>query len=880
MTAPIAIAATAPIVIRAARDRIRDLAREYHKRLMFALLFAFFLSQSSARGVAVSGVVSDQTGAILPGARVTILVSGSTTPLQTTVGDASGAFRFDRILSGRYEIRTEFTGFKPKSTSVRVTTRAAGPIAIVMEIESLTQEVSVSGGGAETGTAATSNLDAITVDADALDDLPVLDQDIVGAMSRFLDATAIGTSGVTLLVNGVEVNALALSASAVQQIKINQDPYSAEFMRPGRGRIEIITKPGGKEYSGTLNVRFRDADFAARNAFAVVKPPEQRRIVEGTLGGPVGRGGKTDFLLSGSYDSQDNQSIVFAGTVSGPLQTNVSTPFRNLLAAGVLTHQQGDRNTQSLRFSHLFQRNTNQGVGGVALPEAGFNHTDREDEATFSQQTIVSTRLVHEVKFLFGVEYEPRTSLRSDPRIVVQDSFVGGGAQNDSLRTEHHFTLVDALTWSPGRQTVKFGVNIPDWSWRGNDDRTNTAGTFYFSSLPDFAAGRPYSFIQQIGNGETHFLEKVVGLFVQDEIRLRPDLTLDLGLRYDWQDYFHDTNNFGPRFSFAYSPGARSKTIVRGGAGVFYDRTGPGPIQDLLRYDGQHLLRYVLTDPGYPNPLLPGQTFGAQPPSIVRLAPDVTIPYSLQYSAGVERQLRPKSTLAITLSGTRGYDQFRSRDVNAPPPPDYAARPDPAFGVIREIESAGIGRAINLAVTLRGQVTKHFTGTAQYNEGRNWNDTGGINWMPPNSYDLSREYASNDYERRHVLDLFGSFNAGAWANVGVSLEASSGRPYSLITGLDRFNTGSANARPDGVGRNTLRGPGYASLDLRWSHEMPFTRAGQPKTKRSTTIGVDAFNVLNRVNYNLPVGNLSSAFFGRSISASAARRLQFSLRVRY
>jgi carboxypeptidase family protein len=848
--------------------------------MLAATILAFFFAQVAPRGVAIAGVVQDQTGAVLPGARITILAAGSTTPSQAIVSDASGAFRFERVAPGAYDLRTEFPGFKPALTRVRVGGRAPSPVTIVMQIEGVTQEVSVSGAGAETSTAAAANLNAISVDASQLDDLPVLDQDIVGAMSRFLDATAIGTNGPTVLVNGVEVNVLALSASAVQQIKINQNPYSAEFMRPGRGRIEIITKPGGQEYSGTFNLRFRDDDFNARNAFAAVKPPEQRRIFEGTLGGPVGDSKKTDFLLSGSYDSQDNQSIVFAETLSGPVQANVAAPFRNLLAAGVLTHQQGERNTQSMRFSHLGQRNTNQGVGGVTLPESGFDHTDREDEATFTQQTVVSPRLLHEVKFLYGVEYEPRTSVRSDPRIVVQDSFVGGGAQNDSLRTEHHFTLVDALTWSPGRHVVKAGINIPDWSWRGNNDQTNTAGTFYFSSLQDFGAGRPYSFIQQVGNGETHFLEKVVGLFVQDEIRVRRNLSVDVGLRYDWQDYFHDTNNFGPRLSFAYSPDSEGKTILRGGAGVFYDRTGPGPIQDLLRYDGQHLLRVVLTDPGYPTPLLPGQSLAAQPPSIVRLARDVTIPYMLNYSVGVERQLRPKTTIAINLTGSRGHDQFRSRDVNAPPPPDYTSRPDPAFGVIRQIESAGTSRAINIELTLRGQVTKRFNGTAQYSEGRASNDTGGIGWLPPNSYDLSREYGPSDFERRHVLELFGSLNAGAWANVGLSFEAYSGRPYSLITGRDVFNTGTANARPDGVGRNTLRGPGYADLDLRWSHEFPFVPAGQPRAKRTTTIGVDAFNILNHVNDNTPVGNLSSPFFGRSISAQPARRLQFSLRLRY
>ena len=848
--------------------------------MLTTLVLALVLAQSSPRGVAVAGVVQDQTGAVIPGASVGISVSGSPRATQTVTSDEKGAFRFDRVAPGEYDIRTEFPGFTPNVAHVRVGTRAPAAQTIVMAIEGVTQEVSVSGGAAETSTAAQANLNAITVDANQLDDLPVLDQDIVTAMSRFLDSSSIGTNGVTVIVNGIEVNALSLSASAVQQIKINQDPYSSEFMRPGRGRIEIITKPGGHEYNGTFNLRYRDSAFAARNAFAATKPPEQRRIAEGTLGGPIGSGDKAQFLLSGFYDAQDNQSIVYAQTLGGTVQTNVPAPFRNLLLAGSVTQQFGANNTGSLRFSHVYQRWTNQGVGGTTLPESGYNHTDREDEMTYTHQTVVSQTFLHETRFLFGDEYEPRTSIVAVPRIVVQDSFTGGGAQNDSIRTERHFTLLDATTWSKGRQTIRFGINIPDWSWRGYNDLTNTGGTFYFSSLATYTLGQPYSFIVQRGNGDVNFLEKVLGLFVRDEIRVRPNLTLDFGLRYDWQNYPHDDNNLAPRASFAYSPDAEGKTVVRGGAGVFYDRTGPGPVQDLLKYDGSHLMKYVITDPAFPNPIPPGETLGAQPASLVRFEPNVTTPYLLDYGVGVERQLRPKTTLAINLHGLDSYNQYRSRDVNAPPPPDYLTRPDPNYSVIRQIESAGTLRSISLETTLRAQATRYFNGTAQYTIGRAKNDTSGVPWMPPNMYDLSHEYGPADYDRTQVLELFGTFTANEWTNVGVSYEAYSGRPYSLTTGLDLYNTGTANARPPGVGRNTLRGPGYGSLDLRWFREFPFSPAGKPRAKRTTTIGIDAFNVTNQVNYNTPIGNLSSPFFGQSVSAAPARRIQFSLRIRY
>src|SRR5712691_10044856 len=182
-------------------------------------------------GVVVAGVVQDQTGAVLPGAQVDLRVSGSTAPEQSVVSTPAGAFRFERVAPGLYDVRVEFPGFKTTIVAVRVGRRAPGALAIVMPIEGVTQEVSVSSGGAETNASAAANLNAITIDESTLDDLPILDQDIVGAMSRFLDSSAIGTNGTTIIVNGVEVNGLSLSASVVQQIKINQNPYAAEFMR-------------------------------------------------------------------------------------------------------------------------------------------------------------------------------------------------------------------------------------------------------------------------------------------------------------------------------------------------------------------------------------------------------------------------------------------------------------------------------------------------------------------------------------------------------------------------------------------------------------------------------------------------------------------------
>ena len=254
------------------------------------------------------------------------------------------------------------------------------------------------------------------------------------------------------------------------------------------------------------------------------------------------------------------------------------------------------------------------------------------------------------------------------------------------------------------------------------------------------------------------------------------------------------------------------------------------------------------------------------------------IPFTVQYGIGIEHQIRKGTSVAVTYTGTRGFDQFLSRDVNAPLGPAYLARPDPTLGVVREIESTGRLVGNSVQISLKGQVTRWFAGSVQYTLSKTMNDTGGINWMPPNSYDLSLEYARADSDQRQRFDLLGTFNPGSLFNLGVALAVYSGRPYSETAGHDDFNTGTANARPAGLARNSLEGPGYADLDLRWSRDIRLS-AAKKNAGRAMTVGIDAFNVLNKVNLSRYVGTLTSPFFGQAIAAQPARRLQLSLRFR-
>ncbi|MEO7134688.1 MAG: carboxypeptidase regulatory-like domain-containing protein, partial [Vicinamibacterales bacterium] len=613
--------------------------------LVVLLLAALALpgTQSPGAGVAVFGVVQDQTGAVLAGARVE-LVSTEGAIVLATRADSVGAFRFDGVAPGSYQLRATFEGFQPSSARLRVGGRAVAGQRLVLDLASISQEVTVSNGAAEVSVGAASNVDAIAVDTELLENLPVFDRDIVATMSRFLDPGAIGNSGVTIVVNGMEVNRLDVGAAAVSRIRLNQDPYSPEYSRPGRGRIEILTKPGSQKFAGELTSVGRDARLNARNAFADDKPPEQRRIFEGFVGGPIGQSRTTSFTVAANDERDDGQALIHALGVSGIVNDTLPQISAESRVTVSVTHQLSDRNTLSIRPNYTYESDQNRGAGGTTLGSAATSFRHDEQQVTYTQQTIFSPTLVHQFQMLVGHEREPTTSRTSDPGIVVAGAFTGGGGQGDLIRTERHINLNESLAWIHGKHQLQAGFQLPDWSRRGFFDRTNFGGTFYFASLDAYREAIPYAFTQQQGDGDVVLLEKQVGVYVKDDWQWRPGATLSYGLRYDWQNYFHDANNLAPRMSFAYAPGNTRTNVLRVGVGVFNDRSGPAVIADVLHSRPGGLTRYVITDPSYPDPLTSVSGGESPPPSTVRLDPTVQLPQTLQWSAGLDHQLRTTTT--------------------------------------------------------------------------------------------------------------------------------------------------------------------------------------------------------------------------------------------
>jgi hypothetical protein len=831
---------------------------------VLATLVLLATSFAAVAQVVFTGTVIDPSGAGVPHATVTLNGISTTT-------DDSGRFRFDSVPAGRATIEVKAgEAFVPLRRNVNVAASAA-PLQLQLALAAVEASVEVTGEEVRPSIDTAANLDTTTVSGAELDALPVLDHDFVGALSQFLDPASTATAGTTIIVDGVEMKSAGVPKSAVQEISINDDPYTAESNRPGRGRIEIVTKPGSGHLRGNVNFTFRDANLAARSYFAPVKPPEQRQAAEGVISGPIGKDAHTSFLFTFSRQSDDANAVVHAVTSSGPIDQTVSTPATNSELMARVTHDWNDKHRGSLQVNWKRSTNAREAVGGIVLPQAGVSSTAREADLFFNLHSVLTPERLNQFQLTLEFDHEPTADITRAPAIIVRDAFVGGGAQATILRTESGGKLNDIVTLSRRNHVIKFGVQIPNLNRRVWNDQRNEGGTFTFNTLADYTAGRPYAFTVQQGDGHVSLWWREYGAFVQDQVRIGTNLQASFGLRYDWQAFLHDRNNFAPRASVAWSPRKNGKTIVRGGAGLFYDRTGVGPIASLFLHNGTRLRSYTILNPSYPDPFAGGVRLSGLPVNITELAPDVQIPSTLQYSASIERQIAKSAAFVIGYRGSRGHHLFRSVDVNAPLPPDFTVVPDPRFGHVQQIRSDGRLTSNALELTLRGNAGKRLSGQIQYTFSRAMNNTGGIFWFPQNQYaPVNAEWAPADFDVRHRLNALATIKGGRWGKFGASIKLSSALPVTETAGFDLFKTSLNNARPAGVGRNTLRGTGYSDVDVRWSHELG----------KSIDLSIDAFNVFNHPNFNGYVGNVRSPFFLLPTGVAPGRRLQLSAEMKF
>jgi hypothetical protein len=829
------------------------------------LLTVITVAQAQSKG-SLRGIVEDDSGAAIPRAEVA-LKSGNNTEIARTVSNDMGEFVFNGLATGEYTLRAQAPNFKAAEAKAAVAPGVEQLWHVRLKVASVTQEITVT---ASDPVSMDGNMSSVEVNHDLLKSLPVKDDNPLAAAQMFLDPAANGAEGTKIVVDGVEGGDLDVPSSSVKSVAVNKNPYSAEFGRPGKGRIDVVTRPGSMtRVHHHLVMTFRNSALDATNAFANTKPDMSRSFWEGDINGPL-FARKGSFYLGGDYLNDDQNSVIHAITPSGTFNQNLDAPEHSGRLLGRVDYQLNQLHMLSLRYSFSRDSLDNRNTGPFDLPQRAYDEVGQRQELRLSETALFSVNFSNEVRFAYKKRDTQFTPVSSLPARIVLGAFNSGGAQLNQNQDEQIFELQNLSTWVRGKNTLRFGATAK----RHDVDLTDTSnfgGTFTYSDLAAFTANQPFLFTINQGNPKAAFAQIEYSYFVQDEMRLRPDLTVLLGIRHELQQYLHDYNNVAPRASISYSPG-HSGFVLRAGGGIFYDRRSWTMGQKALLYDSNHVRNIVVENPVLP---LSPAVLASAPPSTVTIAPGMVAPYQIQGSVGLDKQIGKKSSLSVEYTTLRGLKLFRMRDVNAPPP-GTGLRPSSAFVKLDQFESTGSSRSNAVAITYRTAFANRFELLSQYTWSRSYDNTSGMFYLPADNFNLGPEWGRSDYDRRHRLSLAGIFQLPYGFKFGTITAIGSPIPFNITTGSDANRDGVANDRPAGVLRNTGNGPMYANVDIRLSKRFVLGSHREHGTKY-LEMRIDAFNALNQVNATNYIGVLSSPLFGQANSALPARQIQLSMK---
>ena len=601
-----------------------------------------------AQVASLHGIVTDPSGAAVPGASVTLAGPG---PAKTARTDRSGAYTFSGIALGDYSVRVVAPGLalaSPTSVSLQ------GPdqtLNLSLQVAAMSEKVTVrESAGPTISTDTANNASALVLKGDDLQALSD-DPDDLAADLQALAGPSAGPNGGSIFVDGFSGGELPPKES-IREIRINANPFAPEYDKLGYGKIEIFTKPGTDKYRGTVDYNFAKQFWNSRNPYAPVKAPFQLDEFEGNAGGPLGK--RASFTVDAQRNMVDNGSIVNAVTLN-PV-TLAPTAFQGFsIVHGRYTkvsprvdYQLSPNHTLMLRYGVTHSDVPDNGVGAFDLATRT-SHTQFTNQTVQIAETAVLGSAVNETRFQFYRSASQAIATDMNPQILVLGSFNGGGSPNGrSFDTQNSYEFQNYTSMLHAAHSAKFGIRL-----RGQTDDSvspqNFNGAFTFGggalepvlntqNQPVFdASGEPElapissieryrrtllfqqmgdtpAQIRALGGGATQFSLNAgtaalavhqfdAGIFAGDDWRVRSNLTLSLGMRYELQTNIHDWRDISPRIAFAWAPGSnaksKGKTVLRGGFGVFYDRF---PLANTLtadRFNGLVQQQYVVNNPDF-----------------------------------------------------------------------------------------------------------------------------------------------------------------------------------------------------------------------------------------------------------------------------------------
>lgn len=837
----------------------------------------------------LSITVVDQTGARLVGASVTLRVPGA--DLITLQADGQGVA--SAVVSGnsRVDVDVSADGFETvhlTNLSVRRNTRRTVrlPLAVVHET------VNVGRDPRERASDPRSDAFATVLGLAEIRELP----DDPDEMERVLRDMA--GPGAVMRVNGFRGGRLP-PKDQISQIRFHRNMFAADTHEPGVISVDIITRPGFDAWRGSTGVGLRDSTLAARNALVPVKGDERNVRGSVTASGPLLKRRTSLSISADGVDAYDSQTLVgrsldgaFARSVRRPrTATNLTLRVEHALSG---SHQ--------LRAEVLgAQTQTrNLGVGTFDLESRAYAQTTDGVTVRGSVAGGFRKSLFNELRLSWQHSGVRSASDVFSPTVSVLNAFTSGGAQMDGSRRSSVVELADDLDWARGRHAVRVGLLLTTGAYR-TDERRNTLGTFTFADLAAFAAGRPTTFTQNIGDPVATLSQTQFASYIQDDVRVNPRLTLSGGVRQEFQTGIGGLH-LGPRGGLAWSPFKSGRTTVRAGSGVFFDWFDADNALRAVQLDGLH--QQVLTSLAPPYPAISGAPSFTLRNGRVTLGPSLTQPRIVDASLGVEHTRGPLR-LATTAIHRRGARELRGIDVNAP---EGGIRPDPLAGPITRVDA--VARSASNAVSVNLNLVKperRLFVAANYTWSRTTNETDSPLSLAADAGRVVDERGPAADDARHRAMGFASLPLGRGVTAGVSFMARSALPYNVTTGRDDNADGLITDRPQGTTRNSARGGASADVGMRLSWRTGFGGApaappsgpqvrivrggadsnpladmpgGAPTSRYGLELSLQVFNALNRTNPTQFGGVMTSPFFGQPVAAGAPRRLEGGVRLTF
>lgn len=895
--------------------------------LLFAsalLVCSTTLAIAQTTGATLLGVVADEQGGILPGANVTI-VNAETGLTREVVSDAGGRYRAAALPPGPYEIRVVMPGFvNLVRGGLILTLGQEATINLGLRLASLEETVTVT--AAAPLIEITSNTLERTVTRSELDTLPLAGRNFQGLATLSPGVAGVGTPGGgvsaggqttrsnSFLIDGasnddttVATQRGGFSLEAVREFAVMTNQFSAEYGMASGAIVSVVTRSGTNDLQGRGFLFHRDDSFDAQNPFSKGqgsgKAPFSQQRFGGFLGGPIMRD-KLHYF--GAYEGlRETSTKVITSILVPPDQREEPATDKGHQYFVKTDLQINSQNTLSTRYRMDDRKNTGNGIGDLNTRERGSNGSTLDQDVVVNYTSVLTAVLLNEAR----VQIARRSSFTDTegysvdgmPQIARPSGNFGKAQNLPQGRDENRYQFVENLTYSLASHDIKVGADISliraDSFFPRNRD-----GNFIFTTDapfdPNNFATYPTQYVVAIADPTVDLPNDLFSFFAQDQWRLRPNITFNLGVRYDRERGFakivgtpDDGNNFQPRLGFVWDPQNNGRMAIRGGYGHYVDQTFLNIQLNVAAAKGSTEL--VINNPGYPDPFSRGST-AATPPSLTTLVARPKTPENRTTSIGVKREVI--TGLAVSVDGvySRGYNQYAWTDLNYPNQAT-GVRPDPAFG--RIIQYADYGRSFYRALLLsvEGRNTRGPVWSVSYTRAKTERDVEGFQFTPQDLTNLTgdRGLANNNRSNQLVASITWALPAGF--QLGVVAQARSGLPWNVTTGRDNNNDTFVVDRPDlanpdgdpydpatydanftgrvgNLPRNSVTGPGFFSMDARVSK---FIRFGDKKIEAFA----EAFNVTNRVNFNVPNGNLRSATFGRSTGIEGNQR-QFEIGFRF